>query len=61
MASSVQIFLGIIIGLISFFRLADNPLTAYSSLVVAGFFILAGIDHMFGHSAHGRAEGGREA
>lgn len=47
MMRSLQIFLGLVIGCVGFLRISENPEQGSTALLVGGFLILAGIDHLF--------------
>jgi sulfite exporter TauE/SafE len=48
MVSTVQMLLGLVIGVLGFRQIAENPLTGCSALFLGGFLILVGLDHFLG-------------
>lgn len=46
MNTSLQIALGIVIGLMGLLQVPENPLVGSSALLVGGFLILQGVDHL---------------
>jgi hypothetical protein len=45
MNTSLQIALGIVIGLVGLIQVPDNPLVGSCSLLIGGFLILQGVDN----------------
>ena len=61
MITYMQILLGLVIGCTGFFQIATSPLPACGALLISGFLILAGIDHLnhlSKQTIHTEAEGG---
>lgn len=46
MNTSLQIALGIAIGLMGMMQVPDNPWLGSSALLIGGFLILQGVDHL---------------
>jgi hypothetical protein len=42
----MRILLGLVVGCIGFVQIAENPVQGCSALLVGGFVILAGLDHL---------------
>jgi hypothetical protein len=46
MFTGMQIILGFVVGAIGFLQIAENPGLGCSALLLSGFMIMAGIDHL---------------
>jgi|EPASupsiteSAE347_1022098.scaffolds.fasta_scaffold00071_36 hypothetical protein len=46
MITSLQIFIGFVIGCTGLLQIASTPFSGCSALVLGGFLILDGIDHL---------------